>query len=633
MSAAIPGGSNIKTTHPIGSVQGGSAMSLATALCAYCEQLCENAPSHAVRVMRCPLCKTELGVTAGGAKFRLAEGPAADPQPHSHRHAILVSAIVAALLLGALIVALVMFLRARTPEMPPTPNVAAVIAPTLHSTESAVSEIAPDAVAATQATRQPEGAIAKPYSRPWRFRPDSKPSPYPSKQLAELRSRSANVPHDDLRGNTANPAVYQLELRRLLEQVPELALTKPFPNGIKRQDAQKRIEDTMKSIAKTNAESKESDGFVRQLIATRSDLAGLPFLLGNACRLEAGAAAQMSTASVQVRRVFAQEAERAKSYKMEPNPAAAFWTVWTSGLIRPRGNSNKDADRIDVAIATLTQILSSENAGIRMSLVDNLAHVEHQSATKALVKFSVFDLDYRTRQAAQEGLKKRNPNLYLTQLLQAFRYPWAPAARHAAETIAKLELKEAIPGLIEFLNEPDPAAPVVIERAGRKTMAVRELVRINHHQNCQLCHAPSANSQDSDIQVLGLVPNPALPLSPATSQVYYSGLGAGAAVVRADTTYLRQDFSVLLPVANPGPWPEQQRFDFLVRTRALDEAEQTLYEIIRKRSKGLSPQHEAALAALRELTGQDHGTTAEAWRRACLTVPGMLGTSKPGYTQ
>src|SRR5437879_11226613 len=121
MSAAIPG--DTKTTHRIGSVQGGSAMSLGTALCAYCEKLSQDARGHAVRVMRCPLCKTELGVTAGGAKFRLVEGAAADTHPHSHRYAILVSAIVAALLLGALIVALVMFLRTRTPAAPPTPSV------------------------------------------------------------------------------------------------------------------------------------------------------------------------------------------------------------------------------------------------------------------------------------------------------------------------------------------------------------------------------------------------------------------------------------------------------------------------------------------------------------------------------
>ena len=49
------------------------------------------------------------------------------------------------------------------------------------------------------------------------------------------------------------------------------------------------------------------------------------------------------------------------------------------------------------------------------------------------------------------------------------------------------------------------------------------------------------------------------------SSVYYSR-GKGD-FVRADVTYLKQDFSVQLPVANPGQWPAEQRYDFVVRER------------------------------------------------------------------
>jgi len=79
--------------------------------------------------------------------------------------------------------------------------------------------------------------------------------------------------------------------------------------------------------------------------------------------------------------------------------------------------------------------------------------------------------------------------------------------------------------------------------------------------------------------------------------------------VRVDITYLRQDFSLMMPVANANPWPNLQRFDFLVRTRELTPNQAAEYqEQVTKKSKGeLSPYHRAAVDALRELTGRDAG--------------------------
>jgi len=84
-----------------------------------------------------------------------------------------------------------------------------------------------------------------------------------------------------------------------------------------------------------------------------------------------------------------------------------------------------------------------------------------------------------------------------------------------------------------------------------------------------------------------------------------------------DVTYLRQDFSLLQPVADADPWPQMQRFDFLVRTRTLSEEEAQSYrDKLQPREPGvLSPYHRAALAALRELTGRDTEPTPQAWRR------------------
>ncbi len=87
--------------------------------------------------------------------------------------------------------------------------------------------------------------------------------------------------------------------------------------------------------------------------------------------------------------------------------------------------------------------------------------------------------------------------------------------------------------------------------------------------------------------------------------------------MRIDVTYLRQDFSIFQAVADANPWPEMQRFDFLVRTRTLTDEEVTAYrEKLANREPGrLSPYQRAALAALRELSGRDAEPSAEAWRK------------------
>ena len=90
-------------------------------------------------------------------------------------------------------------------------------------------------------------------------------------------------------------------------------------------------------------------------------------------------------------------------------------------------------------------------------------------------------------------------------------------------------------------------------------------------------------------------------------------------MVRADTTYLRQDFSVMMPVENAAPWPEMQRFDFLVRTRVVEGKELAgLQERVQARPADfLSVNHKAAIEVLKELTGQrDVAPNQAAWRKA-----------------
>jgi hypothetical protein len=210
-------------------------------------------------------------------------------------------------------------------------------------------------------------------------------------------------------------------------------------------------------------------------------------------------------------------------------------------------------------------------------------------------------------------------------LIQGFRYPWPGAASRASEALVALGRADLAPRLIDVLEEPDPRAPTVSEAEGQRVPMVRELVRINHQRNCQLCHAPMSLrlvSANPSI-VTGAVPIPGQPLR-ALVGGYYSGFQPDPQpdpqpeiLVRADMTYLRQDFSLLQHVPNAEPWPAMQRFDFLVRTRTLTEEEAQRYrdKLQPREPSVLSPYHQAALAALRQLTGKDTEPTADAWRK------------------
>ena len=114
-------------------------------------------------------------------------------------------------------------------------------------------------------------------------------------------------------------------------------------------------------------------------------------------------------------------------------------------------------------------------------------------------------------------------------------------------------------------------------------------------------------NQRDDLRAI--VPTPGQPLP----TVYYSS-GRGD-FVRADITYLRQDFSSIERVAKPEKWPELQRFDYVARTRELTVEELAAHEE-KRRSKPAAtsyPQREAVLFALRELTGQDAGENSTDW--------------------
>ena len=109
--------------------------------------------------------------------------------------------------------------------------------------------------------------------------------------------------------------------------------------------------------------------------------------------------------------------------------------------------------------------------------------------------------------------------------------------------------------------------------------------------------------------VRGRIPTPGEEMPP----LYYGD--TNGSFVRADITYLRQDFSLVQPVANPGKWPGFQRFDYLLRTRKATPKEIAFLKGLQKDKKLDDPyaQRDAVLFALREITGTDKGIKTESW--------------------
>jgi hypothetical protein len=255
-------------------------------------------------------------------------------------------------------------------------------------------------------------------------------------------------------------------------------------------------------------------------------------------------------------------------------------------------------------------MLQCESEPLRELLIDLLGRAPGAAAARALAHRALFEPDPDLRRQAVAALQARPAEEARRVLLDAFRHPWPTAADHAADALAALGDRGAVPELVQMLGDPDPAAPF---RGDDGTVLVREVVRVNHLHNCLLCHAPS-RSRDDPAQSVVPSPDQPLPQSPGSPgspspSPYGSPSAPDQLAVRFDVTYLRPDFSLVLDVADPGKWPKQQRYDFFVRTRPA-RAE----DVARAAADQPPPQRSAVRRALRQLTGFDFGDRAEDWR-------------------
>ena len=141
----------------------------------------------------------------------------------------------------------------------------------------------------------------------------------------------------------------------------------------------------------------------------------------------------------------------------------------------------------------MRQIVLVQSKGFRLGFVNSLHENKDVKATDALVNRAVFDVDLEVRHIAVALLRERPKADYVPALKKALRYPWLPVVRNAIDAAISLKLNELVPDLAALLDEPDPEAPYAVTGKGPAKHMVRELVRINHHRNCMLCHVPSAN--------------------------------------------------------------------------------------------------------------------------------------------
>ena len=429
----------------------------------------------------------------------------------------------------------------------------------------------------------------------------------------------------------------------------------------------KRLENAAHQLAKINhLNARKTDAFMAELLESRDDLAGMPFEMGDACRTSPERARQFTLAVNAVRQAlrahhgvanvvfnfngpgatglppgsgFGGQFGGIGQAQMGGVPAGGqnFWQTFATlcdqeDAARPK--SDKDAaEHATVArVAALSQILAPDSAEMRAGLAKYLTGVPHVEATKALARLAIYSPEDDVRALAVTALKVRREKDYTDILVKGLRSPLPAVAKRAAEAITRIGRTDLIPELVAVLDEPDPRMPAARDVGGKKVAVVRELVKVNHHRNCAMCHQPGNPATVSGNVITAEVAVPGQPL-PSMFEGYNRPQSSPDLMVRIDVTYLRQDFSATLPVADAAPWPEAQRFDFFVRERKLTDAEAAVYaeQLTPKEAGVVTPYHRAALAALRDITGKDAAPTADAWR-ALLKLPAKDKSAKTSGT-
>ncbi len=400
-----------------------------------------------------------------------------------------------------------------------------------------------------------------------------------------------------------SPALTAVYTGEDLSLVPEVRYAAPPEKALTAEQWERRIGHHVASALHLNA--KEEDGCLKAMLKGRHDLKGLPLVLGGACRTSGFKA-----------RAFKEQAALVKP--LSPDQVAGSFIHARMGARHSHGKEPEKAEQyLQAHIAAVRQIGGAFEGKDQLAPVRYLTSAPRVEATRELARVAVFSPYKPAREEALEALSVRREADYAPVLAEALNYPWPQVARNAADAIVKLRSKELMPHLVAMLESPDPRAPRAPREEGegeKKAVTARELVRINHHHNCLLCHSPGQRDRMSDETFLAEMPLPSETLSPPQSGY---GSTQSPLLVRLDVTYLRQDFSVMQEVKDHGSWPSAQRFDFVVWKRELtkDEAAELRKRLTPREEGVLTPYQKAAVGALRELTGRDLEAKAEVWRK------------------
>jgi HEAT repeat protein len=223
------------------------------------------------------------------------------------------------------------------------------------------------------------------------------------------------------------------------------------------------------------------------IIQTRPDMRQLPFHGGAATQLKPRQATTLDELSRKIRVYLAAIAPVGTDGRRANADRLAMQ------MLQEKRGRRLEWLRVE-AIPALTQLLMHEDTSVRRVLSELLGEIPHPAATRALAQRAVFDTDAAARSIAVDGLRDRAPADYRPILLKALRYPWVPAADHAAEVLVALNDRGAVAELVSMLGQPDPLQPRELT-GGR--VCVQEVVRVSHLTNCILCHPPSLTGTES----------------------------------------------------------------------------------------------------------------------------------------
>jgi hypothetical protein len=443
----------------------------------------------------------------------------------------------------------------------------------------------PAATASVNTVAQPETPSTNAPSP--ESKPEPKPEPTPETKPVVRAKPSAPAEPDRFIRKRRDTGTAE-ELRKQLVAMTEINISVPPDSSSGRvivagRDIAQASSDPVENLSRFFTRLKLKEAAPHQapvVLAQHAPLLGLPFRMGDDCQLGKEPAETMQATARTMRGILS---DSMKNNRLDPRMDPE--TIRE----RIRGIYDKMESHKENAIPCLMQMLQPENAEVRLVMLEQLTSIKHRQSSEALARLALYDLSDRVREKAVEALATRPRDEYRHLLLAGFSYPWPPIADHAAEALVALNDGGAVPFLERLATTPDPTKPHFDPAS--KGYVVSDVVRLNHLTNCMLCHAVSNSPADL---VRGRVPAPDKELPPLTQ--YYED--TNGIFVRADATYLKQDFSVYQPVANPGRWPQMQRYDYVVRRRPLPASE---YQQRRDDGRASFPQREAVLFALREL--------------------------------